>query len=183
MGTVSRGLVAGTVGLLVGSVTAVAPLAPAHADRVVVHDRTGDGLGRDGSNGDIEKVRVRHGVGAVSFVVTPAGDDGGAHFYDFWIDTDRRDPGPEFVATVSLEVDRVVSVSRAESFGDLQGAERCRRRTTRYDFDTQVLRTKVPRWCLGRPARIRVAVQASQEYGTTDWAPRRRAFTRWLRRD
>lgn len=175
--------------IVLGTVVSLATVAtllvggPAVAEVDRVQDRTGDGLGRDGRNGDLASMRVRHGRGAVSFVVRPAQPEAAAHYYDFWLDTDRRSAGPEYVATVSIEVDRRVSVTRIDDgFGDLTGTRTCERLGTRYDFDTAVLRTRFPRWCLGRPRQLRVSLQASQEYGTTDWVPGRRAYSRWLSR-
>ncbi len=161
--------------------------APASAETRLIQDRTGDGSGGTGGGpgrfGDIARVRVAHAPRFVWISVRPPVHGASADFYDFWIDTDGRDPGPEFVATVSAEVPRPTRIQHTTGWGRW-GAEGCRVRVLDAPGTDAVVRLRFRRACLRTdgvvPHRIRVAVHTAMEYGGADWAPGRRKLSRWI---
>lgn len=163
---------------------AVAP--PAEAEVKVVHDKAGDGSNGAGSSGprkwgDIGKVRIKHGHHAVRLTVLPAKGGQLGDFYDFWVDTNPKNRGPEYVGTVSLEVVPNAWVARTDTFGHF-GKESCRVKTAGFDRDTQTVKVVFPRTCFGRPRRLRVSTHSSMEYESADWAPARHVFGPWVKR-
>jgi len=168
----------------------VLPLAtPAGAAVVYVRDQAGDGSNGAGGGGprrfgDIGVIRVAHGDGRMWLTVNPARGGQLADFYEFWVDVNIANPGPEFLVEFSLEVAPEVSVRQTDRFGR-SGRTLCRLRTGGYRPRTQVLRLNVPRSCLrtpgfAEPVRLRVSTHASMEYESADWAPGVRLFGPWV---
>ncbi len=153
--------------------------APASAETRVLHDKVGDS--RTGS-GDIRAVRIGHWPRKLAVRVLPVRRSGLAHFYDIWIDTDPHNPGPERVIPAGLEVSPATRVLRTDRFGQF-GRPVCRLpHGSGYDTSAQEFWVVVPRACLGRPARVRVSVHSSEEFGPSDWAPRFPRFSPWVAR-
>ena len=181
-----------TAALAVGTcVLLVLPLAaPAGAAVVYVHDQPGDGSNGTGGGGprpygDIGTVRVAHGDGRMWLTVDPARGGQLADRYEFWVDVNIANPGPEFLVDFTLEVSPEVRVSQTDRFGQ-SGRSLCRLRTGGYRPGTQVLRLNVPRGCLrtpgfAEPVRLRVSTHASMEYERADWAPGVRLFGPWVK--
>ena len=170
--------------LTAAALTTLGLAAPASAEVKVVHDKAGDGSDGAGDSGarkwgDIGKVRIKHGPEAVRLVVRPAEGGKYADFYDFWVDTNAKDPGPEYVATVSMEVLPAAGVVHTEKFGSF-GKASCSVKTA--EAHDQGIKVVFPRTCFGKPARIRVSTQTSMEYENADWAPARRTFSPWVKR-
>lgn len=158
--------------------------APASAEVVRVDDRTGDGSSGTGEGeekpfGDIGKVRIRHGEQRVKIAVRPGPAGTAPDYFDFWVDTRKRHDGPEFVATVAMEVVPRAVVARTTGFRDLDGKEMCRVRTADLDRRSQVVRVTFPRSCFAEAGRLRISTQASMEYGNADWAPYRHGWSKW----
>ncbi|MDO9494231.1 MAG: hypothetical protein Q7J48_00885 [Nocardioides sp.] len=165
----------------------IAVAAPAHAEVRTITDATGDGSDGTGSSGprkwgDIGTVRVNHAPKRVYFRVFAAPGGQLPDFYDLWVDTNKSNPGPEFVVTYSLETERI-GVSSTDRFLEFGPA------TCSLDTDTiirQGVRLVVPRTCLRTegfkvPWRIRTSVQTSMEYENADWAPGRKRFGPWVK--
>ena len=113
-----------TAALAVGTcVLLVLPLAtPAGAAVVYVHDPPGDGSNGTGGGGprqygDIGTVRVAHGDGRMWLTVNPARGGQLADRYEFWVDVNIANPGPEFLVDFTLEVSPEVRVSQTDRFG------------------------------------------------------------------
>lgn len=177
-------LTSALAGLVAVAATVVAAGPPASAEVVRVDDRTGDGSSGTGEGeekpfGDIGKVRIRHGEERVKLTVRPGPGGTAPDYVDFWVDTRKRLDGPEFVATVSMEVLPRAFVARTSGFRDLDGEEMCEVRSADLDRRAQVVRVSFPRSCFGEPGRLRVSTQSSMEYGNADWAPYRRGWSRW----
>ncbi|WP_148613611.1 hypothetical protein [Nocardioides rubriscoriae] len=177
---------AGLVGLIGVLVLALAPVATAQVTHVDDKKRDGVrilGQGTTGpsSAGDIRRVRVDHRPRTITVKVVPyrtERDNGVAAIYDVWVDTTGAG-FPEYDIRWNLETDRVY-VYRAGRFTVVE--QLCSQPLGRFDFRTARLR--VPRSCLGRPARLRVSVQASDNDATvrSDWAPGFHRYGRWTRR-
>lgn len=179
-------LVLALVGLVGALLLALAPAATAQVTRI--HDPQRDGVrilgqGSTGpsSNGDIRTVRVDHRPRKVAVEVVPyrtRRDNGVAAIYDVWVDT-RGAGFPEYVIEWNLETSRVY-VNRADRF--TSGARVCSQPLG--DFNFRDVRFVVPRSCLGRPARLRVSVQASDNDTTvrSDWAPGFHRYGPWTAR-
>lgn len=106
----------------------------------------------------------------------------------FWIDVDRSDHGPEFLADISPNTGGF-ALKRVR--GWKRGGEReelCPGLRARADvFSDGPVVLKVPRACLGDPRRARAAVVATGENSRgdvvgRDWMGSRRQWSPWVRR-
>jgi hypothetical protein len=106
----------------------------------------------------------------------------------FWIDTDRDDPGPEFVADVIPNAGgmRLLSI---EGWGSAdERTQPCPGLRARADvFTDKPVKLSVPLGCIDQPARVRGAVRASgetprDEVVGRDWVGGRRHWSPWVRR-
>lgn len=169
----------------------VLPLAtPAGAAVGYVTDRAGDGSNGTGGggprvHGDIGRIRIAHGDGRMWLTVLPARGGQLADYYQFWVDVNIANPGPEFVVDFTLEVSPRVTVHQTDRFGQY-GRTLCRLRTGGFRPATQILRLNVPRGCLRtpgfpEPVRLRVSTHAQMDYESADWAPGVRRFGPWVR--
>ena len=180
---------------MAGSVLVLAvvfvPAAPAAAGTATVRDPAGDS--REGV--DLRRLVVRHAEpsasGRLALRVRHAGlpdfDSGVFTTVTFWIDTDRADHGPEFVADV---VPNSGGLELHSVRGWRRGGDRvvpCPRLRARADvFTDKPVLLKVPRTCLGDPRRARAAVIAVGETARggavgRDWVGGRRNWTPWVR--
>jgi hypothetical protein len=182
---VNRPLATAAVALLTaaGAVLAAAPVT-AHAETQVLTDPAGDRKPR-GAIGDIVKTRVQHGPHALKVTVThrPNDDRTVEDVTLVFVDTDARNPGPEYRVAAGLETEQV-SVTRVDDWRRLGGtAVPCDDARMVFDLDPSVpLRIKVPRSCLGNPDRLRASVATEPDYPfkRVDWAPGKKTFGRWL---
>jgi hypothetical protein len=160
----------------------------AHAEMYGVDD------GRDTSHGsDILAISVRNGERNLDVTTThadlrpdPATGSGGALF----IDTDRHDPGPEYVLVAGyyrgtdyqlLHTDgfRHATWGRPVQDGDY---------LMRVSYRRDTVHVRISQGALGEPDRVRVSARASgtrrdgTSDGLVDWVGKRRWFTPWLDR-
>lgn len=132
----------------------------------------------------ITAVRVSHGPLAISVTAYDADMTFGT-YYQFWLDTNSGDPGPEYKAEVYPNSDGIFLMRVANfdssgrrfncggfrAFADAGGAP-----------EAKII---VPRRCIGTPSRIRVAVRGyyGEEHPIiVDWAPGERRMYPWVNR-
>jgi hypothetical protein len=178
---VNRSLATAAVALAAAAGAVLAAPAPhASAQAVVITDPADDlrGVSQDFS-GDIVKVRTTHGRHNVRVAVRH--DDRGLTDVTLaWIDTDPRNPGPEYQVGAYAETEGV-SVKRVDDWQRQGGtAVRCPGAAASFGFDQDggaVLMT-VPRSCLGRPDTVRVSAATEPDYPfkRIDWAPGKKKF-------
>ena len=181
-----------TVVLAVTALVTALPAAPAAAAAATVPDPTGD----SGQGVDLVALEVRHGtpkapnrlVLRARHTGLPDFDSGVFTTVTFWIDVDRADHGPEFVADVIPNSGgmRLLSVE-GWNRGD-QRIQPCQGMRARADvFTDGPVTLSVPRSCLDDPARVRGAVKAvgqtpQDEVVGRDWVGGRRHWSPWVRR-
>lgn len=166
---------------------ALALAAPAGAAMSVTTDPAGDlRFVRQGHSGDITKVRVVHGPQALRTTVRHAPDSGITDIYLVWIDTDPRNPGPEYRAGAGAEIEQA-GVTKVDGWGRSEGTSvRCAGASVDFDFEGAEpgapVRMSFPRSCLGNPDRVRVCVATEPDFPfkRIDWAPGKRAFGPWV---
>ena len=100
---------------------------PAAAEVRYIHDKANDGDDNGGGPndiGDVKRVRIGHGKDWVYFKATPHRGAFLGDFDDYWIDTNLKNPGPEFVVQTNTTADsfqspppRVHKVSKATGYG------------------------------------------------------------------
>ena len=100
--------------------------------------------------------------------------------YEFWLDTNSSDPGPEYRVDVipNSEVIPLLKVANFASGGIKQPS--CRGLRVQADAsdgdETPFAKIIVPRSCMGTPSQVRVSVVGFYENPrVTDWAPGDRA--------
>jgi hypothetical protein len=167
----------------VASLALLAATPAAFAATKVVHDKAGDGSNGTGPGGphkfgDIGQVTIRNGTHRVTLTMlnAPGGEYG--DFYDFWIDTDPKTSGPDYGATVSMEVLHRSSVYHAAAFGDFGGKTTCGGLEAHRIKDGITL--VFARRCVGKPSELRVSTHSSMEYESADWAPARHRYGAWV---
>ena len=189
--TIRRAGLSATVLLAVSALVAVLTAAPAAAATATVPDPTGD----SGQGVDLVALDVRHAAPAAPHRLVlrarhtglPDFDTGVFTTVTFWIDVDRADHGPEFVADVipnsgGMQLLGVEGWNR----GDRQ-VQPCPGLRARADvFSDGPVRLSVPRGCLDHPARVRGAVKAvgetpSDELVGRDWVGGGRHWSPWVR--
>ena len=189
--TTRRAGMRATVLLGVAALVATLTAAPAAAATVIVPDPTGD----SGQGVDLVALDVRHStpntpnrlVLRARHTGLPDFDTGVFTTVTFWIDVDRSDRGPEFVADVipnagGMRLLRVEGWNRGD-----RRVQPCPGMRARADvFTDGPVRLSVPRDCLGDPARVRGAVRALGETPPgdvvgRDWVGGRRHWSPWVR--
>jgi hypothetical protein len=132
----------------------------------------------------ITEVRVSHGPRTVGVTAYDEDMTFGT-FYQFWLDTDSTDPGPEYKAEVYPNSDglflmRVANFASSgikfncagfRAFADAGGAP-----------EAKII---VPRSCIGAPPRVRVAVRGyygDEDPIVVDWAPGEERLYPWVNR-
>jgi hypothetical protein len=159
--------------------------APANAASIGVTDPA------DVNHGvDLRAVRVVNGDKNVGIVLnhtnlrrSPKSGAGGA----VYIDTDRVDPGPEFVFVGGYFEGTDYQLLHTEGFGVKSwGQPVTGFHVMTLDYDKEQTRMRMSRNALGKPGKIRVAVRVSGERtdGTSvvDWLGEPRSYTRWVAR-
>jgi hypothetical protein len=154
---------------------ATATLAPAaHAGTRTFTDR----------GAHLTTVEVAHTKSKVRVVADVGPMHLGDHF-TFWLDTDPGNRGPEYKAEVYPNSDgvrllRVGSFSSAGRGVDCDGF-----RATADVWGPEEVSITAPRSCIGKPARVRVAVRASYAVpgpDVIDWGPATKKFFGWVAR-
>lgn len=103
-----------------------------------------------------------------------------------YIDTNRNDPGPEFVFVGGYYEGTDYRLLRTEGFGHRNWGREVRTGTYRMtiDYDRERVRMRMSRAALGNPGKVRVAVTVSGTRADgstmTDWLGERRSFTQWV---
>jgi hypothetical protein len=164
-----RAAAAGAVALFAGLLTAPA----AQADNGEFFD----------VHGHINYVRVTHGPATVGIYAQDNGITIDAHHH-FWIDTNSRNPGPEYKAEVYQRSGRA-HLMRVANFASSGVKFACSGfKAEIHHFDERYVKVIVPRSCIGRPSRVRVAVVGyyANEPHVVDWAPGERQFYSWVNR-
>ena len=134
----------------------------------------------------ITSVRVSHGPATIGVTAFDAEMEFTTR-YQFWLDTNSSDPGPEYRvdALPNTEVIPLMKVANFDSPGIKQPA--CTGLRVQADAsdgdETPFAKIIVPRSCMGTPSRVRVSVVGFYESPrVTDWAPGERRFYAWVNR-
>jgi hypothetical protein len=134
----------------------------------------------------ITSLRVSHGPSTIGVTARDA-DMEFSTYYEFWLDTNPNDPGPEYRVDVNpnSEVLPLMKVANFDSPGIKQpSCTGLRVLADASDGDaTPYAKVIVPRSCMGNPSRVRVSVVGYYEDpDITDWAPGTERFTAWVSR-
>ena len=189
--TIRRAGLSATVLVGVAALVTALTATSAAAAKVTVPDPTGD----SGQGVDLVALDVRHStlntpnrlVLRAQHTGLPDFDSGVFSTVTFWIDVDRSDHGPEFVADVIPNAGgmRLLSIE-GWNRGD-RHVQPCPGMRARADvFTDGPVKLSVPRSCLGDPARVRGAVKAVGETPAgdvvgRDWVGGRRHWSPWVR--
>lgn len=172
---------------LTAAVLTLGLTAPAQAASIGVKDP------QDTSHGsDLRAVHVRNGAHRV--VVTtnhtnlrrdPASGSGGA----VYVDTDRRDAGPEFVFVGGYFAGTDYQLLETEGFGWKKWGDPVYGfHEMKIDYANEQVRMRMSRKALDRPRKVRVAVRVAgtrsdgTSKGLVDWLGAKRSFTQWVAR-
>ena len=135
--------------------------------------------------GHITKVRVSHGPTTIGVTAYDAEMEFTTR-YEFWLDTNPNDPGPEYRvdALPNTEVIPLQKVANFDSPGIKRSCAGLRVQADASDGDaTPYAKIIVPRSCVGTPSKVRVSVVGFYETPkVTDWAPGERRFYPWVNR-
>ncbi|MDN5851568.1 MAG: hypothetical protein L0K86_01760 [Actinomycetia bacterium] len=164
--------------------------APANADSATFKDKRGDLRG----GFDIQSVSVDNNGRRVSVKSTHRNirknmfrRSGSVSAY---IDIAKRRKGPEFIIAGPVGFDGDYHISKVRRWKMVGKPLRCKSLRFRVNYKRDVVRMSASRRCLDRAydhkiGRIRVAVRASQgrPHGQprTDWFPKRRHLSQWVR--
>ena len=102
---------------------------------------------------------------------------------DIYLDTRPRNPGPEYLIGGATASEAVMShVDKWKGVGR-EVPSRCGYRLKIHEV-IDVTRAVIPRRCLAKPGRVRVAVKATRGYPVTsrDWAKAKRTWFAWVAR-
>ncbi len=149
-------------------------LAPASAATTTVHDKAPH----------LTTVVLTHGPANVK-VKADVGPMAIGSYFTFWFDTAPKNAGPEYKVTLypNSEIGER-PVIRVGSFNDKGKGTTCDGlRGTADVYGSEFVTLKVPRSCLGTPAKVRVAVRgyyAVPGPNVIDWAPAYRTFSSWV---
>ncbi|MCH1866458.1 hypothetical protein [Nocardioides sp. CFH 31398] len=180
-----------TAGALAASSLLV--LAPAaSAEYGVVADRGGSSDGeitdRRDSYGEISRVEVNFQQQRLVVRVRSIAGDRGADFWNVWIDTSRTGAKPQrlvqYAAPYGPERYATAYATRAWSPFPPRDTAVCGQVARKVTRDRgPVVEVRIPLRCLPAGSeRARVSVGTFMEYGNADWAPARRAWSRWFSR-
>lgn len=167
-----------TMALLLGTIS-FAP--PAQAQKVTFRDGYDPGKWVE----DIRAVKVTHGPRNV-WVRTMFYPRANPEVVVAWLDTRKRNRGPEFGLRRHVGWPRLMGVTRVDTWrwGSAKDRRCAKARVWRDRHDIVM---KVPRRCLRikgkKPKKLRVSINAYDEQfpkRTQDWAPGRRTWSRWI---
>lgn len=169
-----RRTIRGAAITVAGLLAVAAVSAPAQADTKTFND----------GGGYLTKVKVAHGAKKVT-VRAQVGTLTIGSYYTFWLDTLPKNAGPEYKVVIYPNSDGM-SVLKVGSFKSAGKAVKCRGFRASADiFGPKVVSIKVPRSCIGNPAKVRVSVRASYAVpgpNVIDWGPGKKKFFGWVRR-
>ena len=167
-----------TVAVLAAGLVLTCAVAPAEADTRRFRDRAGE----TGVESDITRVSVTNGArGGRRLVVKAAvGDLAPEDSFLFFVDTRRRNAGPEYLVRLRPNSTGPL-LRRIAGWGDVGSghAVRCRGLRGKADaFGRDRVQVSVPRRCVHTPRQVRIGIQARFPYPNrviVDWAPKRRS--------
>jgi hypothetical protein len=148
---------------------------------------------QDTSHGsDLRAVQLKNGTRNVVVVTShtnlrrdPSTGSSGA----VYVDTDRRDKGPEYVFVGGYFEGTDYQLLHTEGFGHKRwGAPAEGSYEMTVDYAKEQVRMRMSRHVLGRPGTVRVAVRVSgarrdgTSTGLVDWLGEPRSFTPWVAR-
>ena len=132
----------------------------------------------------ITSVRVSHGPSTIGVTAFDAEMEFTTR-YQFWLDTNPSDPGPEYRVDVfpNSEIVPLLKVANFNSPGIKQPFCTGLRVQADAGGDDEFAKIIVPRSCMGTPSRVRVSVVGFyQTPKVTDWAPGEQRFYPWVNR-
>ncbi|MGH1565212.1 hypothetical protein [Mumia sp. DW29H23] len=172
-----------TLGVVMGLVVAgsMVPMAPAHAAQRTVEDRIGDGV--DGM--DITSITVKNRRTSLILVVkvTDLKRRGQLGSVGFYLDTRPKRRGPEFAVGGGTSDGTDWGISPVRRWRPGMPIH-CRVGMS-VDYARDRVAFRVSPTCLGAYGKVRVIAGASDTASgsqRSDWAPKRRTFTRWVHR-
>jgi hypothetical protein len=134
--------------------------------------------------GHITGVRISHGPKTVGVTAYDAEMTLGTH-YQFWLDTNPHDPGPEYRVNVIPNAGGS-PLRKVANFHSPGTKVKCNGlRATADVFGEDYAKIVVPRSCIGNPSKVRVAVRGyygDEHPAVVDWAPGKERFTPWVHR-
>ena len=135
--------------------------------------------------GHITKVRVSHGPTTIGVTAYDAEMEFTTR-YEFWLDTNPNDPGPEYRVD-ALPNTEVIPLQKVANFDSGGIDTKCSGLRVQADAsdgdDTPYAKFIVPRSCVGTPSKVRVSVVGFYETPkVTDWAPGELRFYPWVNR-
>ncbi|GAA1433827.1 hypothetical protein GCM10009616_26700 [Microlunatus lacustris] len=106
-------------------------------------------------------------------------------YFTFWLDTDADNRGPEYKAEVWPNSDGI-ALLRVGSFSSRGTPVDCDGFRARADvYGPQEVAITVPRSCIAKPSKVRVAVRAFYDVpgpDVIDWGPGTKKFFGWVAR-
>jgi len=152
--------------------------APAHGASADIRDARDD----MGHKADIQRVRVVHQARVRVLVhhrdLTRQGKKGAAVF----LDTDRRDRGPEYAFVGGIFEGTDYALLKVKGWNTRDGRRVNCQHDLQLRYAREVSEFRIGRGCLGRPAAVRVAVRVTAERvgggWANDWLKGRRHLTR-----
>lgn len=169
-------LVARIVTFVVGALTLLLCAGPATAATGTVTDAN------DRTGFDIRTVTVRNGD-HLNVRVVHDGKIAIGQSYNFWFDTNADNPGPEYFFRFYPNSD-AFQFRKVRGFADRGRGVSCGRM---WSGSADIFRPRrdvlatVGSRCLGRPGKVKVAVQVAMN-GRDDWAPGFHRFSGWVSR-
>lgn len=153
--------------------------APAEAATVRINDQPGDAKAHD-----VKWVRVKYGPDRLKITMKWAAGSNPSDFQDVFVDTRKKDAGPEVEITGSAETEHWYA-GFVKNW-KMAGWKRTCTGKADYDLGDRILRMKVPRACIRRdghaqPKRVRVSARDVFETERVwDWVPGKRQWSRWI---
>ena len=174
--------------VLAAAALPIALAAPAHAELYGVDDP------HDTSHGsDVTSLSVRNGAEDLKITTShvdlrrdPATGSGGP----FYIDTNRRDRGPEYVLSAGFYEGTDYVLRHTEGFGSKQFGRPVSHGDymMRVDYRRDQVHVKIQQATLRTPDAVRVSVRVSGQrtdgtsHGLVDWVGTKHWFTPWVDR-
>jgi len=165
------------VGTLVATLVATTA-GPASAERLGLDDPADVG---GASLSDILSVTAVHAprklVVRVDFAELKRTSDAGPSSLSVFVDTDRNANGPEFRVGTGLQAGTDYQLVRMENWKPVGEALTCPH-VVAINFDTNRVRARISRSCLGNPRKVRIGVKMTDLYDgshpVVDWLGKRR---------
>lgn len=133
---------------------------------------------------NLTKVTVTHGSKNVK-VTAKTGTFRIGSYFTVYLDTDPSNPGPEYRNDIYPNSE-VSPLKRVERFGQQGTTKRCDGLRASADvYGPKKVSVTVPRSCVGKPNKVRVAVRGYYDVkgpNVIDWAPGYKKLTGWVYR-